>query len=116
MRYNNQKLDSINRAKHGELMNAKQAIVGKRQLDARRLHLEGALEDLRRRTAENERLDEQTKLMRGELVALRELADGRGLELRELREKMARYPLESAEGFRCFLQSRPRLRRLKYGF
>lgn len=67
-----------------------QALKISHQLDDRRYRLEGALEDLRSRTAENERLEAQAKLMRGEVEALRELADARGLETKELREKMAR--------------------------
>eukprot|EP00904_Undaria_pinnatifida_P001563 jgi/Undpi1/11407/HiC_scaffold_30.g13704.m1 len=61
-----------------------------RQLDVRRFRLEGALEDLRRRTLENERLEAQATTMRGEGEALRELADARGLESTDLREKLAR--------------------------
>lgn len=53
--------------------------------------MEGALEDLRRRTAENERLEAQAKTAGGQVDALRELADARGLEVKEMREKLARY-------------------------
>eukprot|EP00903_Cladosiphon_okamuranus_P009414 g8978.t1 len=60
----------------------------KRQLDERRFKLEGALEDLRTRTAENERLEAQATTVRGQTEALRELADARGLEVKELRDKI----------------------------
>lgn len=73
-----------------------QARECKRQLDVRRFRLEGALEDLRRRTLENERLEAQATTMRGEGEALRELADARGLESTGLREKLARYLLPPA--------------------
>lgn len=62
----------------------------KRQLDERRLKMEGVLEDLRRRTAENERLEAQAKTVGGQVDALRELADARGLEVKEMREKLER--------------------------
>lgn len=48
------------------------------------------MEDLRRRTAENERLEAQAKTVGGQVGALRELADARGLEVKEMREKLAR--------------------------
>ncbi|CAM9716409.1 unnamed protein product, partial [Ectocarpus fasciculatus] len=67
----------------------------KRRLDERRLTLEGALEDLRRRTAENERLEAQAKTVGGQVGALRELADARGLEVKEMREKLARLVKEA---------------------
>lgn len=88
-----------------------QARECKRQFDVRRFRLEGALEDLRRRTLENERLEAQATTMRGEGEALRELADARGLESTGLREKLARYSVPSAvpvvlEGFlRRFLHA-----------
>lgn len=69
---------------------SQQARESNRQLDARRFRLEGALEDLRQRTLDNERLENQAKVMRGEVNALRELADERGLEVKELRDKLAR--------------------------
>ena len=74
----------------------RQARECKRQLEVRRFRLEGALEDLRRRTLENERLEAQATTMRGEGEALRELADARGLESAGLREKLERYSLPAA--------------------
>lgn len=62
----------------------------KGQLDGRRFKLEGALEDLRCRTSENERLEAQAATMRGQVKALRDLADARGVEAKELREKLER--------------------------
>ncbi|CBJ49174.1 hypothetical protein Esi_0207_0040 [Ectocarpus siliculosus] len=73
----------------------KEAHESKRQLDERRLKMEGALEDLRRRTAENERLEAQAKTVGGQVDALRELADARGLEVKEMREKLARLVREA---------------------
>ncbi|CAN0521418.1 unnamed protein product [Ectocarpus sp. 12 AP-2014] len=72
-----------------------EAHESKRQLDERRLKMEGALEDLRRRTAENERLEAQAKTVGGQVDALRELADARGLEVKEMREKLARLVKEA---------------------
>ncbi|CAB1105148.1 unnamed protein product [Ectocarpus sp. CCAP 1310/34] len=72
-----------------------EAHESKRQLDERRLKMEGALEDLRRRTAENERLEAQAKTLGGQVDALRELADARGLEVKEMREKFARLVKEA---------------------
>lgn len=66
-----------------------QARESKRQLEERRFKLEGALEDLRTRTSENERLEAQATTLRGQAEALRELASARGLEAIELREKIA---------------------------
>ncbi|CAM9099300.1 unnamed protein product [Ectocarpus sp. 4 AP-2014] len=67
----------------------------KRQLDERRLKMEGALEDLHRRTAENERLEAQAETVGGQVDALRELAGARGLEVKEMREKIARLVKEA---------------------
>ncbi|CAM9891084.1 unnamed protein product, partial [Ectocarpus sp. 8 AP-2014] len=72
-----------------------EAHESKRQLDERRLKMEGALEDLRRRTAENERLEAQAKTVGGQVDALRELADARGLEVKEMRVKLARLVKEA---------------------
>lgn len=49
------------------------------------------MEDLRNRTSENERLEMQATTVRGQVEALRELADARELEVKEQREKLARY-------------------------
>lgn len=65
-----------------------QARESKRQLEERRFKLEGALEDLRTRTLENERLEAQATTVRGQVEALRELAGARGLEVKELRQKI----------------------------
>lgn len=67
-----------------------QARRSKRQLEERRFKLEAALEDLRNRTSANERLEMQAAAIRGQVEALRELADGRELEVKEQREKLAR--------------------------
>lgn len=67
----------------------RQARESKRQLEERRFKLEGALEDLRSRTSDNDRLETQASTMRGQLEALRELADARGLEVKELRQKIS---------------------------
>lgn len=67
-----------------------QARESGQQLDDRRVRLESALEDLRRRTSDNERLEDRTKDMAGEILALRQLADARSLEVKELREKLSR--------------------------
>eukprot|EP00752_Nemacystus_decipiens_P010615 g9453.t1 len=65
-----------------------EACESKRQLEERRFKLEGALEDLRTRTTENERLEAQATTVRGQAEALRELADARGLEVQDLRQKI----------------------------
>lgn len=49
------------------------------------------MEDLRNRTSENERLEMQATTVRGQVEALRELADARELEVKEQRERLARY-------------------------
>ncbi|CAM9252741.1 unnamed protein product [Pylaiella littoralis] len=67
-----------------------EARQSKRQLEERRFKLEGALEDLRNRTSENERLEMQATTVRGQVEALRELADARELEVKEQRERLAR--------------------------
>ncbi|CAM9383187.1 unnamed protein product [Scytosiphon promiscuus] len=72
-----------------------EARESKRQLDERRLKLEAALEDLRCRTSDKERLEAHTATVEGQVEALRELADARGVEIKELREKLERLVKEA---------------------
>lgn len=63
------------------------------------------MEDLRNRTSENERLEMQATTVTGQVEALRELADARELEVKEQREKLARYTGANAVFVFCFPRS-----------